>query len=91
MKKRWMISIAALIIFGIRLYFTLTTSSTVDLDTYQPKVYSTCGALLPPVLAIGLALITKEVYTSLFAGIVLGALLYANGNLVLMLNTMLFH
>lgn len=91
MKKRWMISIAALIIFGILLYFTLTTSSTVDLDTYQPKVYSTCGALLPPVLAIGLALITKEVYTSLFAGIVLGALLYANGNLVLMLNTMLFH
>mgnify|MGYP003294516239 CR=1 FL=1 len=43
------------------------------------------------VAAIVLALITKEVYSSLFAGIVCGALLYANGNLELMLNTMLFN
>ena len=35
-------------------------------------------ALIPPVIAIGLALITKEVYSSLFAGIVAGALLAAN-------------
>ena len=35
-------------------------------------------ALLPPVIAIGLALITKEVYSSLFAGIVSGALLASN-------------
>ena len=35
-------------------------------------------ALIPPVIAIGLALITKEVYSSLFAGIVSGALLAAN-------------
>ena len=37
-------------------------------------------ALVPPVIAIGLALITKEVYSSLFIGIVSGALLYTNFN-----------
>ncbi len=35
----------------------------------------TLWALLPPVIAIGLALITKEVYSSLFIGIVVGGLL----------------
>ncbi len=42
------------------------------------KVYGTIWALLPPVIAIGLALITKEVYSSLFIGIVAGGLLYSN-------------
>ena len=37
-------------------------------------------ALIPPIIAIGLALITKEVYSSLFIGIVSGALLYTNFN-----------
>ena len=37
-------------------------------------------ALVPPIIAIGLALITKEVYSSLFIGIVSGALLYTNFN-----------
>ena len=36
----------------------------------------TAWSLLPPVVAIALALKTKEVYSSLFVGIVLGALLY---------------
>ena len=67
------------------------SAGTVDPATYTPGVYSTLGSLLPPVIAIALALITKEVYSSLFVGIVTGALLYANGNLELMLNTMLFN
>ena len=46
------------------------------------KFYSTIWALLPPVIAIALALITKEVYSSLFIGIVVGGLLYAEGNIV---------
>lgn len=66
------------------------TTSTIDPKTFQPAVYSTSWALLPPILAIGLALITKEVYSSLFTGIIVGAILYADGNLVLLLNTMLF-
>ena len=37
-------------------------------------------ALVPPIIAIGLALITKEVYSSLFIGIASGALLYTNFN-----------
>ena len=40
--------------------------------------YNTAVALLPPVIAIALALITKEVYSSLFIGILMGGLLYAN-------------
>ena len=42
------------------------------------EVRGTLWALLPPVIAIGLALITKEVYSSLFIGIVAGGLLYSN-------------
>ena len=40
--------------------------------------YNTLWAALPPVIAIGLALITKEVYSSLFLGILVGAMMYAN-------------
>ncbi len=42
--------------------------------------YATFLALLPPIIAIALALITKEVYSSLFIGILSGALLYSNYN-----------
>ncbi len=40
--------------------------------------YNTAWALLPPVIAIALALITKEVYSSLFIGILAGGLLHSN-------------
>ena len=40
--------------------------------------YATIWSLLPPVIAIALALITKEVYFSLFVGILSGALIYSN-------------
>ena len=40
--------------------------------------FNTPMSLLPPVIAIALALITKEVYSSLFIGIVVGGLLYSN-------------
>ena len=57
---------------------------TEHLDTALSKVrqdvpaYATVWSLLPPVIAIVLALITKEVYSSLLIGIVTGGLLYAN-------------
>lgn len=41
------------------------------------SMYATAWALIPPVVAIGLALATKEVYSSLFIGIVVGALFYS--------------
>ena len=43
--------------------------------------YATFVSLLPPVIAIALALITKEVYSSLFIGILSGALIYSNFNI----------
>ena len=42
--------------------------------------YATILSLLPPIIAIALALLTKEVYSSLFVGILSGALIYANWN-----------
>ncbi len=44
------------------------------------KPYATFWALLPALIAIGLALITKEVYSSLVIGIVVGGILYAGGS-----------
>jgi len=43
--------------------------------------YATFLALLPPIIAIVLALLTKEVYSSLFVGILSGALIYSNFNI----------
>ena len=52
------------------------------IDTVHTEIpaYATFFALLPPLIAIGLALITKEVYSSLFIGIVVGGILYSNFN-----------
>ncbi|MEE3420563.1 MAG: Na+/H+ antiporter NhaC family protein [Lachnospiraceae bacterium] len=60
------IAIAAVAIFMIVAGFVTTADS----------VQETGWALVPPVIAIALALITKEVYSSLFVGILAGALLY---------------
>ncbi len=49
-------------------------------------VKETAWALTPPVIAIALALITKEVYSSLFLGILTGAFLNAGFDLVGTLN-----
>ncbi len=46
----------------------------------ESMVTGTLWALLPPIIAIGLALITKEVFSSLFIGIIVGALLYSKFN-----------
>ena len=42
------------------------------------RFFNTFWSLLPPIIAIALALITKEVYSSLFIGILVGGLLYSN-------------
>ena len=53
------------------------------------RFYMTIWSLLPPVIAIVLALITKEVYSSLCVGIIAGGLLYSNFNLEGTLNHVL--
>ena len=45
------------------------------------RFFNTALSLLPPVLAIALALLTKEVYSSLFIGILAGGLLYSGFHL----------
>ncbi|HBA62833.1 MAG TPA: sodium:proton antiporter, partial [Lachnospiraceae bacterium] len=47
-------------------------------EAVEPRMYATFWALVPPIVAIGLALITKEVYSSLFIGILVGALFRAD-------------
>ena len=49
-------------------------------------MYGTFWALVPPLVAIILALITKEVYSSLFIGIIVGGLFYAGFNLEVAMN-----
>jgi len=44
---------------------------------FIPLMYNTLWALVPPVVAIVLALITKEVYSSLFIGVAVGGLIYS--------------
>ncbi len=57
---------------------TCADSGYVGYITSPSSFYNTALSLLPPVIAIGLALITKEVYSSLFIGILVGGLLYSN-------------
>ena len=52
-------------------------------------MFGTFWALVPPILAIVLALITKEAYSSLFIGVLIGALFCANFNPVATLDTAL--
>ena len=52
-------------------------------------MYGTAWALLPPILAIVLALLIKEAYVSLFTGVLLGALFVANFNPVGTLDTVI--
>ena len=78
--------------FALLLWCTAATPGTIaDPASYAPAVYSSMLSLLPPVVAIVLALNTKEVYTSLLVGIATGALLFANGNLELAVTTLFFN
>lgn len=86
--KRIGLSILLLAIVGLIVY---NVAGPADLLAGESSVYATPLSLLPPVIAITLALITKEVYTSLFIGVLTGALLYTNGSLERTMNTMLFN
>ena len=60
--------------------FDANITEAITVARESVGVYATFWALLPPVIAIALALITKEVYSSLFIGILAGALLNSNFN-----------
>ena len=59
------------------LVFATTVFGAEQTEEYVPAVYATFWALVPPVVAIGLALITREVYSSLFVGVLMGGILYS--------------
>ncbi len=91
MKKKVVFGAILLVVIGLIVYTLLNPVDMAGLEGYESKFYSTPIALLPPIIAIALALVTKEVYSSLFLGIVSGALLYSNFNVELALNTMFFN
>ena len=63
-----------------KIIFALIVAVFIVCCRVQAPVSGAVGSLwslLPPIVAIGLALITKEVYSSLFIGILTGGVLYA--------------
>ncbi|MBO4562218.1 MAG: Na+/H+ antiporter NhaC family protein [Clostridia bacterium] len=78
-SKRRLIATAAVCMIFIAVFAVLAFAEGTDGAAEDaPRFYKTIWSLLPPVIAIALALITKEVYTSLFIGIIAGGLLYSN-------------
>ena len=72
MKKKFGKSAIAKIVFAFAVVALLVIGAATGAE-FQFSAW----ALLPPVIAIGLALVTKEVYSSLFIGILIGGLLYS--------------
>ena len=77
MKK---FSLKTLILALVAIMVPVVAFAAVEGQSAQ--FYNSVWALVPPVVAIILALITKEVYSSLFVGIVLGALFHADFNVI---------
>jgi len=74
--KKKMFGGAGLLVLVMAL-MPLTAFASEEAAAYTPAMYSTFWALVPPIVAIVLALITKEVYSSLFIGILVGGLFYS--------------
>ena len=66
---------------GVDENFDENITAAMDAARESVSSYGTLLALLPPVIAIALALLTKEVYSSLFVGILAGSLIYTNWNI----------
>lgn len=75
-KRKVFLAVLTMILLGI-LASPLSIFAAEAEETAQPALYATFWALIPPVVAIALALITKEVYSSLFLGILVGGILYS--------------
>ena len=75
-RKRTMTAAGALLGLLAAPVFSCTALAA-EAEASGGPFYKTFWALLPPVIAIALALITKEVYSSLFVGILVGGLLYS--------------
>lgn len=77
MKSRKKTLWGALAFLCILMCSAITAFAADEAAKYVPDMYATFWGLIPPVVAIILALITKEVYSSLFVGILIGGLFYS--------------
>ncbi|MBO6061957.1 MAG: Na+/H+ antiporter NhaC family protein, partial [Clostridia bacterium] len=77
-KRRLIVTIAVCIIFIAVFAVMAHAEEPAEAAESTSRFYKTFWSLLPPIIAIALALITKEVYSSLFIGIIAGGLLYSN-------------
>ena len=71
--KRRVLTAAVLMLVVAVLFSVTVFAAETEGEAPLPSLYGTFWALVPPIIAIGLALITKEVYSSLFIGILVGA------------------
>ena len=76
-KRRNWLPLLAVLVMAVLAMTTGAFAAGEEAAGYISPFHATAWALLPPVIAIGLALITKEVYSSLFIGILTGGLLYS--------------
>ena len=73
----------AVLVVSVTIVMGLSACAPAEAGTdYGSSMVGTFWPLIPPVVAIALALITKEVHSSLFAGIVVGALFYTKFNIL---------
>ena len=77
LKKRKLAAWGAVVCLLMLTMSSVTVFAAEEAAEYVPKMYASFWALVPPVVAIVLALITKEVYSSLFVGIVIGGLFWS--------------
>ncbi len=79
LRKIGLILISVLLMAGLFSIACFAEDAAAE-EVYTSFFNETAWSLLPPVIAIVLALITKEVYSSLFIGILSGGILYAVGD-----------
>jgi Na+/H+ antiporter NhaC len=78
--SRWRLILAAAVtLFAICLPFIARAAEGGEAAGYAPPLYGTFWSLFPPLVAIILALITKEVFSSLFICILIGGVFFASG------------
>ena len=76
-KKAWLGTLLVVVLVAAAMSVTVFAGDA-EAAEHTSNMYATAWSLVPPLVAIILALITKEVYSSLFIGIVVGGLFYAN-------------
>ena len=77
MRNKRKMSGLLLVAMSILCFSSITVFAADTSAEYVPAMYASIWSLVPPVIAIVLALITKEVYSSLFVGVLIGGAFWA--------------